>query len=67
ETYEVIKRPDEVFVEKNKGEVFFIFRRGDRIVVSSDDHLAIRTFFKLNRTFENWLKGAKRDGLIRIL
>ena len=54
-------------VERVKGKEYYIFKRGDKIVVSSEDDLSIQTFFKLKKPFEKWLKERVRDGLIRIL
>jgi len=65
--YDVIKKPDEAYVERIKGETFYIFRKSDKIVVSRDDDLAIKTYFKLNKQFESFLKERKRDGLIKVL
>ncbi|MDW7999055.1 MAG: hypothetical protein RMI30_06355, partial [Thermodesulfovibrio sp.] len=64
--YEVIKNPDEVYVEKSKGKTFYIFRKGNAVVISNDDNLAIVSYYKLHRSFEERLKGGKRDGLIKI-
>lgn len=66
-SYEVIKNPEAVLVERVKGKEYYIFKRGDKIVVSSEDDLSIQTFFKLKKPFEKWLKERVRDGLIRIL
>jgi SPP1 gp7 family putative phage head morphogenesis protein len=65
--YEVIKKPDEVYIERVKDKTFYIFRKGDKVVISSDDDLAIKTYFKLNKPFETFLKERKRDGLIKVL
>jgi hypothetical protein len=64
--YDVIKKPDEVYVERVKDKTFYIFQKNDRIVVSSDDDLAIEPYFKLNKPFETFLKERKRDGLVKI-
>jgi hypothetical protein len=63
----VIKKPDEVYIERVKDKTFYIFRKGDKVVISSDDDLAIKTYFKLNKPFETFLKEMKRDGLIKVL
>jgi hypothetical protein len=63
----VIKKPDEVYVERIKDKTFYIFRKSDKVVVSRDDDLAIKTYFKLNKQFESFLKERKRDGLIKVL
>jgi pyocin large subunit-like protein len=42
--YEVIKKPDEVYIERVKDKTFYIFRKDDKVVISSDDGLAIKTF-----------------------
>lgn len=47
--YDIIRRPERVFVERNaKGETFYIFTKGDKAVISSDDNLSILSFFKKN-------------------
>lgn len=66
-TYEIIRSPDNVYVEKSGKEIFYIFKKGDKIAVSSDDSLRIVTFFKLNKPFEQWVKERQRDGFIKIL
>jgi len=51
--YEIIKNPDEIYVEriisypkgKPKEDTTFIFFKGDKKVVSSDDALAIKSFY----------------------
>ena len=63
----MIKKPDEVYIERVKDKTFYIFRKGDKVVISSDDDLAIKTYFKLNKPFETFLKERKRDGLIKVL
>lgn len=63
---QIIKAPDEVYVERHKGQTFYIFRKGDKIVVSRDDDLWIKTFYRLNSPFEQWAKEMKRDGFIRV-
>ena len=65
--YDVIKKPDEVYVERIKDKTFYIFRKSDKVVVSRDDDLAIKTYFKLNKQFESFLKERERDGLIKVL
>jgi len=66
-TYEVIKNPDEVFVERTEGETFFIFKKGDTVVISNDDVLRIVSCYKLNKPFDTWLKERIRDEVIRLL
>lgn len=66
-SYGVIKKPDAVYVERVKGKEYYIFKKGDKIVVSSEDDLNILTFFKLTKPLEKWLKERVRDELIRIL
>jgi hypothetical protein len=64
---QVIKNPDEVYVERtNKGD-FYIFKKDDKIVVSSDDNLVIKSFYRLGKPFEQWVKERQRDGFIKIL
>jgi hypothetical protein len=63
----VIKKPDEVYIERVKNKTYYLFRKGDKIVISSDDDLAIKTYFKLNKPFETFLKDRKRDGLIKVV
>ncbi len=69
--YEVIRNPDRVYVEKSDNTTNFIFIKGNRVVISNDDNLAIKSYFKLlkeaEKDIEFKLKGEKRDGLIRIL
>ncbi|MEJ5227197.1 minor capsid protein [Thermodesulfovibrio sp.] len=63
---QVIKSTEEVYVERYKGQTFYIFKKGDKIVVSRDDDLWIKTFYRLNKPFEQWVKEMKRDGFIKI-
>jgi len=44
----VIKKPDEVHIERVKDKTYYLFRKGDKVVISSDD-LATKTYFKLNK------------------
>ncbi len=66
-SYEVIKHPDEVFVERTKGETYFIFKKEDTVVISSDDALKIKSCYKLNKPFNTWLKERVRDELIKLV
>jgi hypothetical protein len=56
-----------MYIERVKDKTFYIFRKDDKAVISSDDDLAIKTYFKLNKPFENFLKERERDGLIKVL
>ncbi|MDI6865774.1 minor capsid protein [Thermodesulfovibrio yellowstonii] len=64
---QIIKSADEVYVERQKGQTFYIFKKGDKIVVSRDDDLWIKTLYRLNKPFEQWVKERQRDGFIKIL
>jgi hypothetical protein len=46
---------------------FTFFEKVNKVIISSDDDLAIKTYFKLNKPFETFLKERKRDGLIKVL
>ncbi|MDW8136810.1 MAG: hypothetical protein RMI74_08500 [Thermodesulfobacterium sp.] len=55
---------------KNKKEIDYIFVKGDRVVISNDDLLAIKTYYKLYpwvKDFEKKLKMDGNEGVIRLL
>ncbi len=65
-SYQVIKNPDEVYIEVKKGKTFYVFKKDDIIVISNDDFLKIDNMYKVEDFEERWLKGFKRDGIIKI-
>ena len=67
EAYNVIRRPEEVFVGKKQDGTFFYFRQGNKVVVSNDDLLAIESFLKLKKAFEEWLKENELEAIVKIL
>ncbi len=65
---EVIKNPDEVYVERKKEKDYYIFKKGDAIVISEDETLLIKSFYRLKgQPFKQWVKEMRRDGFIKIL
>ena len=56
-SHEVIKNPDKVYIQRVQGatgfETHYIFIKGDKAVISSDDHLGIKAFHKLKDDIEN--------------
>jgi len=61
--YNIIRSPDQVFIERVKGGTYYHFIKDNKVVVSSDDTLQIKAFYPLD---ERW-RQFKRDGLIRAL
>lgn len=64
--YNVIRMPERVYAEIKDGEHFLIFIKGDHYVVSSDDTLRIRTYFKV-RDVENYLRSHMKDGILKLI
>lgn len=68
--YEIIKKPDNVFIQKEtNGEIVYIFAKGASVVISSDTYLLVKSLYKLKFSIEEWLKdaGRKNRATIRIL
>jgi len=63
--YDIIKNPDMVYVERTKdGQTWYHFIKDQKVVLSSDDILWIKTFYPFDE--KRW-KSFERDGLLRIL
>jgi len=62
--YGIIKKPDEVYVERKKGKTFYHFIKDNNVVISDDDNLSIVSFYRLDK---NRWRNFNRDGIIRIL
>ncbi len=67
EAKKVIQNPGEVYVERTNGKDYYIFKKGEAVVISEDETLLIRSFYRLNKPFEQWVKERKRDAFIKIL
>jgi len=75
-TYEIIKNPDKVFIQRtldpktDKYETDYIFVKGRKIVVSSDDFLGIKTCRLLDETYnsieERFQNDAKKRAIATI-
>ncbi len=48
-SYQIIKDPDEVYVEVYGKDTFYIFKKGDIIVISRDDNLKIYKRWKISK------------------
>ncbi|WP_028844721.1 phage minor head protein [Thermodesulfovibrio thiophilus] len=62
-SHDIIKEPEEVYVEKGRDGTVYHFIKDGKVVVSNDDALKIESFYKFD---ERW-RSFKRDGIIRML
>jgi SPP1 gp7 family putative phage head morphogenesis protein len=62
-TYEIIKKPDRVYVQRlSNGETDYLFIKGDRVAVSNDDGLFVKSVYRLYINEEEWIKDAVKKG-----
>ena len=52
--YNVIRNPDRVYVERNSGGTYYMFFKGDLMVSTSDDNMAITSFYRIKEA--EWIK-----------
>lgn len=56
--FEIIRSPENVYVERNSGGTYYVFFKNGLMVVSSDDNLSITTLHR--RSPEEWIKDRVR-------
>jgi len=68
-SHEIIRNPDKVYIQRIQGptgfETHYIFVKGDKAVVSSDNHLGIKAFHKLKDDTED--NKSQNTARIRVL
>ncbi len=62
--YDIIKKPEKVYIERVKGKTFFHFIKNGKIVITNDDVLSVKTFYPFDEI--RW-RSKHKDGIIRIL
>lgn len=66
--YDIIKKPDKVFVERRFGQDYFVFYRGNIKVVCSDANLSINSMYK--EEVDRWIERVQKNfqsAIIRLI
>ncbi len=66
--FEIIQRPEKVYVERNEAGTYYVFFKGGLMVVSSDDNLSITSFYRIEE--EEWIRRrvqSLNSAILRIL